>query len=185
MKQTQSQAYASKVLNLNQWGKIAITIFSDAAIEYGISQLKNFKDAKNPYAYFTQEAKQYSVKHNIPLEWGICYTLQQKYKMPNDVTVFVSPVVESEKEEKNKYYTHKETELDYNEECRKWHEMIVNWDKITDPKKKCSKGFELTYPGYVAWLQKMPLSTLLDQDLPDTLLYVDESKLTLLDAMRK
>jgi hypothetical protein len=85
----------------------------------------------------------------------------------------------------NKYYTHKEVIIDYDNECAKWHEMVVNWDSIVDVKKKCAKGYELTYPMYIDWLKKQSLTTLLDQDLPDTLLYIDESKLTLLDAMRK
>lgn len=184
MKQTQSQQYASKVLRLNQWGKIAITIFSDEAIEYGIKKLKDFKDVRHPYKYFLSEARQYSVKHGIEFNYKLCNQLQEQYKMPADTDTFVEPSVDP-KLDASKYYTHKEIEIDYDNECRKWHEMVVNWDNIDDPKKKCAKGYELTYPGYIAWLQKLPLSTLLDQDLPDTLLYVDDSKLTLMDAMRK
>jgi hypothetical protein len=183
MKQTQSQQYASKVLRLNQWGKIAITIFSDEAIEHGIHKLKQFKDARYPYKYFLSEARQYSVQNGIEFNYALCNKLQEEYKMPADTEVFVEAAPEIQPNDK--YYTHKETTLDYNEECRKWHDMVVNWDKIVDPKKKCAKGYELTYPGYTDWLKKQPLSSLLDQDLPDTLLYVDESKLTLLDAMRK
>ena len=182
MKQTVSQQEASKLLRLNQWGKIAITIFSDNAIDFGIKQSKLFKDAKNPYTYFIHQAKRYSAQNNIPLEWGRCNKLQEEYKMPADCDTFVEPIIEKEL---TKFYTHKEDELDYDNECRKWHEMVMNWDKITDPKKKCVKGYELTYPGYTEWLKKLPLTTFLDSNPPDVLIYMDESKLTLLDAMRR
>lgn len=183
MKQTQSQIYASKVLRLNQWGKIAITIFNDEAIEHGIAKLKNFKDVHNPYKYFLSEAKQYCVQHGIEFNYKLCNALQEQYKMPADTDVFVEAAPEIKPSDK--YYSHKEVELDYDNEIRKWHEMVINWDNIVDPKKKCAKGYELTYPGYVEWLKKIPLTTFLDSNPPDVLVYMDESKLTLLDAMRK
>lgn len=202
MKQTMSQAYASKVLRLNQWGKIAITIFSDAAIEYAIQKLKNFKDVRHPYKYFISEAKQYCIQRNIEFNYKLCNTLQEQYKMPADVDTFVESSVDSlssvdsnvyktvtvdsvkdktsttepQSDSNSKYYTHKEVIIDYDNECRKWHEMVVNWDSIVDVKKKCAKGYELTYPSYLDWLKKIPLSTFLDSNPPDILVYMDESK---------
>ena len=175
---------AADQLNLNLWGKISLTIFCDGAIEHGLKQCKLFKDAKDPYKYFMSQAKSYSNTEQIPLRWSRCYDLQKELGMPDDVEVFTNaPKVE--KIEPTKFYSHKETELDYDNEIRKWHEMVMNWDNIADPKKKCAKGYELTYPGYTEWLKKLPLTTFLDSNPPDVLVYMDESKLTLLDAMRK
>lgn len=170
---------------MTPWGQFKASILTDEAIEYGLSQLKFYEKASDPFKKFFDISKQYSIDNGLQVDWSRWYSDKLQYKMPENVS-FVGKKEESiEKKDTVKYYSHKEIELDYNDECRKWHEMVVNWDKITDPKKKCAKGFELTYPGYTEWLKKQPLSTLLDEDLPDTLLYIDESKLTLLDVMRK
>ena len=174
---------AANQLNLNLWGKISLTIYCDGAIEHGLKQCALFKEAKDPYKYFMSQAKSYSNAEQIPLRWSRCYDLQKELRMPDDNEIFVNEPIKS-KVEPTKFYTHKEIELDNNAECRKWHNMIMNWSAIEDPKKKCVKGFELTYPGYVEWLSKQDLTTFLDSNPPDSLVYMDESKLTLLDAMR-
>jgi len=190
MNQTLSQQHAAKFLRLNLWGQIAITVFSNEAIEYGISQCKLFKDAKNQFAYFHSQARQHCIKNGVSLNYTRCYDLQQQHNMPASIDISSSkdlidetmPQVVQELQQ-TKFYSHKEIVLDHNEQCRQWHDMVVNWDAVVDVKKKCAKGYELTYPGYLSWMSKIPLSTLLDQDLPDTLLYIDESKTTLLDAI--
>jgi hypothetical protein len=175
---------AADQLNLNLWGKISLTIFCDGAIEHGLKQCALFKDAKDPYRYFMTQAKSYSNAEKIALRWARCYELQEKHNMPDGTDVFVNEPI-TKKPEPTKFYTHKEPDFDHNDECRKWHDMVMSWDKITDPKKKCAKGYELTYPGYTEWLKKISLTTFLDSNPPDVLVYMDESKLTLLDAMRK
>ena len=194
MEQTFSPAIekAADQLNLNLWGKISLTIFCDGAIDHGLKQCALFKDAKDPYRYFMTQAKSYSNAEKIALRWARCYELQEKHNMPDGTDVFVNePVIK--KPEPTKFYTHKEENLDYNADMRIWHEMVMNWDKIgDDPKnyalprrqKKCIKGYELTRPGYIEWLKKQDLTTFLDSNPPDVLVYMDESKLTLLDAMR-
>ena len=165
------------------WGQKKASILTDEALQYGLSQLQFINKASDHFKRFFDIAKDYSIQNGLTVDWTEWYNAKQKYDVPANIAM-TTKKKSVEKVKIDNVYTHKETNLDYNDECRKWHEMVVNWDKIEDKKKKCAKGFELTYPGYTEWLKKQPLSTLLDQDLPDTLLYIDQSKLTLLDAMR-
>lgn len=160
------------------------SILTDEAIEYGLSQLKFYLSKPDIFKAFFDVATDYSKLNSLHINWTGWYNSKIDHSMPVNAAMTQKKAIEQPTIE-SKYYTHKEIELDHNDECRKWHEMVMNWDNIVDPKKKCAKGYELTYPGYTEWLKKISLTTFLDSNPPDVLVYMDESKLTLLDAMRK
>jgi len=182
---TDALQICTDTFNLTVWGQKKVSIFDDQAIEYGLSQLKFINNHAQPFKRFFDVCTEYSKVNNININWTEWYNAKVDYAMPTNEPLILKENPTNGTTKEKQFYTHKESTINHNDECRQWHEMVINWDSIEDVKKKCAKGYELTYPCYLEWMSKIPLSTLLDQDLPATLLYIDESKKTLLDAMRK
>ena len=88
---SQTLQRAKKELNLNKWGEIKLSAFSDEALSYAIFHLKSAKNVKNPFMWVFLTSKRYSDEHKIIINWKFSRHLAEKYEMPTNPETFYEP----------------------------------------------------------------------------------------------
>lgn len=84
MEHTFSQVLSNiRSLKLTQWGKIALSPFCDAALQWADYQCMMQKPKKDQFRYFLKLCCIYSQKHSIKPDWMFARTLADYFKMPD------------------------------------------------------------------------------------------------------
>lgn len=78
----------SKVLSLNNWGKIRLMVYPEKALSYMFEQLGKQNGLKAPFYWLLSALDKYCSKNKLYVDWDLIPMLKKKYAIADNPTYF-------------------------------------------------------------------------------------------------